>query len=258
MAGFLYFKPHTTRNVTLAEAAAWGLGYAFEREPLSCACMANTPTGGAGVVFADPRRHADGGIKMDMDAQVWRKMPAAKHPELYIGYWKDAVPEPVDLARKNQLLGYKVELADGNRWEVPVVRSFDMGAEALQSNLPSYLDVDDNGNLVPGQVMPLYAHLWELTTPFAEQMLADQYSGPEVTVEEIRAAACRLLQVNYVVSAAEIAVIHLLTTEQLAHNIVAVAIDWPTYCQWRETCVQKKTIFQAMADTLGQELGHVD
>jgi len=85
-------------------------------------------------------------------------------------------------------------------------------------------------------------------------MMADQFSGPEVTVEAIRDAACRLLQVNYAVNATEIVLIHLLTTEQLAHNIVAVAIDWPTYCQWKAICDQKKTS-QAMADSLGRELG---
>lgn len=257
MSGFLYFKPHQTRNVTLKDAKEWGLGYAFEREPLSCACMANTPTGGSGVVFADARRHEEGGIKMDMAEQVWRKMPRPGQPELYVGYWKEATPEPIDLARSQQLIGYKVQLADGNRWEVPVVRSFDIGSESLQSNLPSYLDVDESGKLVPGQTIPLYAHLWELTAKFAEQMLADQFNGPEVTIEDIRDAAKRLLQVNYVVDAVEIACIHLLTTEQLAHNIVAVAIDWPTYCQWKTICDQKKT-FQAMADTLGRELGRAD
>ena len=247
MAGFLYFKPHTTRNVTLAEAAAWGLGYAFEREPLSCACMANTPTGGAGVVFADPRRHADGGIKMDMDAQVWRKMPAAKHPELYIGYWKDAVPEPVDLARTQQLSGYSLRLADGNSWIVPTVRLFDESAGVLRTNLPCYIDIDEAGKPVNGQPLSAYSHLWDLTAPFAEEMLADGESPREATQEEIENTARTLLQTNYVVDWPEIAAAHVLTNQQMAHNIVAVAVDWPTYLRWREVS-KKKTPSPVISD----------
>lgn len=238
MSGFLYFRPGQTRNVTREDVTEWGLAYAFERSPLSCMCMANTPTGGAGVVFADPSRQGEGRVKMDLAAQEWRKMPRAGLPEIYCGYWRDAAPTPQDLARAKQLPGYSIPLADGHQWTIPVVRLFDEFAGHLTSNLPCYLDVDEQGRPVNGQPLSAYAHLWELTAPFAEQMLAED--SKESTTEQIADAACALLQTNYVVDWPEIAAAKALTNQQMIHNIVAVAIDWPTYLRWQEV-VKKKT-----------------
>jgi len=237
--GFLYFRPSQTRNVSQDDVKAWGLSYAFETPPVTCVCHAHTPTGSTGVVFADPSRHDDGRVKMDMENQAWRKMKRPGEPDVFVGYWKDAPPTPLDLARKNQLGGYLVSLADGARWLCPVVRYFDESAVELRTNLPSYLDVDDKGELVPGQVLPLYAHLWNLTAPFAEQMLADDEGGPEVNKADINKAAQALLQTNYVIGANEIAHGHFLTTEQMTHNIVAIAVDWPTYLKWQEVSKKK-------------------
>ncbi len=239
MAGFLYFRPQHTRPITLADVKAWGLGYAFERAPQSGVCQTNTPTGTTGSVFADPARHGEGQVKMDMDAQVWRKIPRSGLPDVYVGYWKESPPQPFDLARANQLSGYTIRLADGNTWLVPTVRYFDEAACQLKSNLPCYLDLDETGRPIPGQVVAAYAQLWELTAPYAEQMLATGDGGPDVSNEDIYQAARTLLQVNYVMDFVELVQLQLLTTEQLAHNIVALAVDWPTYLRWRETL--KKT-----------------
>jgi len=240
VSGFLYFKPNQQRNVKAEDVKAWGLSYAVESPPESRPCQLRTPTGGAGVVFADPSRHAQGAIKMDMEAQEWRLMKRPGDCEIYIGVWKDSPPQPADLARKNQLGGYWVTLADGKQWLCPVVRYFDESAAQLRSNLPSYLDIGDDGELVPGQVLPLHAHLWDITAPYAEQMLADaDGGGPDVSAADISKAARTLLQVNYTVGANEIAAARILTTEQMTHNIVAVAVDWPTYLKWREVSKKK-------------------
>lgn len=233
-SGYLYFRPKQSRPITMDDVRAWGLGYAFEASPHSCNCIANTPTGGSGMLFADKGRHEDGRVKMDMEAQEWRKMPRPGQEDIHIGFWKDHRPGPDDLRRASQLSGYRIPLADGKQWLVPTVRYFDESVGELRSNLPSYIDVDENGSPVVGQVMPLYAHLWDITAPFVEQMLSDE-GGPDTTVEEIRQTAKVLLQANYVMDWIEIAQSQILTTEQLAHNIVAVAVDWPTYLNWRET-----------------------
>jgi hypothetical protein len=237
MAGFLYFRPQQTKNVSPDDVKAWGLSYAFEQPPESRVCHNNTPTKTAGIVFADGKRQEPGNVKMDMENQVWRKMPRPGQQDIYVGYWKESPPGPGDLARANQLSGYSLRLADGSEWLVPVVRLFDEASGQPRSNLPSYLDIDENGKTIPGQVMPLYAHLWDLTAPFAEQMMSE--GGPEVSRDDIYQAARTLLQVNYVVDMIEIVQAHLLTTEQLAHNIVAVAVDWPTYLRWREVSKKK-------------------
>jgi hypothetical protein len=238
MPGFLYFKPQHMTPVSRDDVKTWGLSYAFERTPQSGVCRNNTPSGTAGSIFADPSRHADGIVKMDMAAQVWRKMPRPGQQDMDVGYFKDSPPGPEDLKRANQLSGYLWKLADGQQWLVPTVRMFDESSATLVSTLPSYIDIDDNGKPIRGQVMPLYAHLWELTAPFAEQMLSDE-GGPDVSDEDITLAARSLLQVNDVVDLVEMVQLRLLSTEQNAHNIVALAVDWPTYLKWAEVSKKK-------------------
>lgn len=238
MSGFLYFVPKFSRQVTLKDIKTWCLGYAFESAVRGGICQNNTPTKTQGTIFADPGRHDEGRIKMDMDAQVWRKMPRPGQEDVYIGYWKDSPPGPDDLKRANQLGGYQLKLADGKQWLIPVVRLFDEAAGELRSNLPSYIDVDDNGNPKPGQVVPLYAHLEDLTAPFAEAMI----SSPDTNFEDvdIYRAARVLLQVNYVVDMIEIAQAKVLTDEQMAHSIIAAAIDWPSYLRWQKVSKKKE------------------
>lgn len=217
----------------------WGLGYAFEGVPLSREIHNKTPSGGAGILFADPKRQAEGSVKCDMDAQEWRKMPRPGQSDIYIGYWKDAPPTPEDLARKNQLGGYSIPLADDKRWNIPLVRMFDEAAGQLKSNLPCYIDLDESGKPVNGQPLAAYAHLWELTAPYAEQMMAEGEEAEDTTQEDIQNAARTILQVNYLVDWPELAVARVLTNQQMAHNVVAVAVDWPTYLKWREVSKKK-------------------
>jgi hypothetical protein len=224
----------------MGEVKAWGLGYAFDKPPASGVCQGNTPSGTVGSVFGDPTRHEDGSIKMDMEAQVWRKMPRPGQQDMFLGYWKESVPEPKDLARANQLTGYMLKLADGNDWLIPVVKIFSESDGTHRSNLPAYLDVDDEGKPVAGSVMPIYAHLEELTAPFAEQMFSDKVDDSSITKEDIDLAARTLLQTNYVVDLIEIAAIHLLSYHEQSHQIVSLSIDWPGYLRWKETLKKKE------------------
>lgn len=238
MAGFLYFRPHETKPVTVPDLVALGLGYAFTRGVHHGLCQGDTPTRSIGCVFADPERMGDRAVKMDRPNQAWRKLPKS---DLWCGYWKDAPPTPADLARAQQLPGYPVKLAGGREWLIPLVRLFDQPAGKTVSNLPCAIECDDDGNWHRASTIDQYAHLWEATTPIAEAMLAqyapregEQPTAVDVADKDIFHAIVTLLQANYVVGPGELSLMAALTSEASTHAAVMAACDWVTFLAWHD------------------------
>jgi len=243
MAGFLYFKPNHLTPLAPADIKAWGLGYAFTGPLAHCVCQRNTPNGQPGTVFADAHRMGELAIAMDMAQQDWRPMPGG---DLYVGYWRNHKPTPEDLERPTQITGYKVKLADDQQWQIPLVRRFDVSQRTTVSNLPCYMELDEQGKWQRGQVLDVHAHLWNVTEPIADALIGEYVHGrpPVVDDEKIMAAIVSLLMANYVVSAAELSLMHAFTSEANTHAAVMSACDWPTFLQWYETDEQKKSALE--------------
>ncbi len=251
MGGFLYFRPAQVKNVSPEDVATWGLGYAFERSPISCVCHNNTPTGTAGVVFGDDKRHAAGGVKMNLEAQEWSKRPTPQG--VYVGYWKESPPTPADLKRQQQLGGFRIQMRDGNEWMCPAVRMFDADSEQLKTALPAKFDLDESGNPVAGDVVAEYASLYELMSDYAAHMQAGTLDAhfESLTMAQLCGDAAKLLQANYTIGLHEIRALNLWQVRgdacSEASTTVLAAIDYPTYSQW-ELAKQKKTPSLAAAD----------
>ena len=245
MAGFLYFKPLHARHVTRGDLAQWHLGYAFPRGVQVGLCQANTPSGAAGTVFGDPQRLGEYGVRMDMAAQQWQKVPKS---DVWVGYWREAKPQPAQLAREPQIPGYAVKLADGQEWQIPLVRRFDTLALASVSNLPCYMECDDDGNWHRGELLQEHAHLWALTQPIADALLANyvEQRENEPTDAQVFGAAVGLLQANYVVGSGELSLMRAFTNEARTHAAVSAGCDWPTFVAWAEN--QKKSAPQPTSD----------
>jgi hypothetical protein len=240
MSGFLYFKPGASA-VSIESVKEWGLGYAFDTRVAGTKCQGGTPTGAAGIVFADKQRMGEQPIRMDLANQVWGKIPGT---DLHVGYWKDAPPTPDCLARGKQLPGLTVRLANDREWTIPLVRRFDRDSSELVSALPCYMTCGDDGNWVRGQVVDIHAHLWDLVTPFAQDILhqydEDGDKQPRIFSDtEICNTVTTLLQTNYVVGPGELSVIRAYAEEAATHGAILAACDFLTFLSWFED--QKKS-----------------
>jgi hypothetical protein len=140
-----------------------------------------------------------------------------------------------------QLAGYTVKLAGGHEWMIPLVRRFDRTQLTTVSNLPTYLELDDDGNWQRGEVLEAHAHLWDATAPVADALLAEYVEGqaPQVADAAIASAVATLLAENYVVGPGELALMRALSSEDSTHAAAMAACDWPTFDAWFEE--QKKS-----------------
>jgi hypothetical protein len=224
MPGFLYFAELTT-DPTIATVRELGLSYAFASAPASREVQGHTPSGNRGRVFGDSKRLGDL-PKLDMDNQVWRKIPGK---EVWVGYWKDAKPGPADLARAEQLAGFNIKMADGNEWLIPVVRAFDEDCGKAVPVLPALYGLDDDGKLTRGEIQAAHRWLWDLTEPAWQAMLNEG----ELTDQDCLDTACKVIGANYAVDVVELAGVLQVFSPQLSPaGVVALALDYRTFAGW--------------------------
>lgn len=220
MSSFLYFFPDLQGFIDFERL---GLGHAgtgvTTRE-------ANTPHG-RGILAMSGGQSSD--AKYEDDKQTWRKIPEkfCKVPA-WCGYWNDRPPTVDDLARKNQLPGELVTLADGKQWLVPVLRKYrqdDSPGLVYDISLPTMLDYSDDGDLTLGEVAPQYRQVWEMGLKVG-QSLAWGDEGDEASVDfgQVVEFAGPLLGLNYRVSMFELVFLKLVGVKE-AEQIVHVALD---------------------------------
>lgn len=225
MAGFLYFAPGDIATVSNSQANQWGLGHVAGRDG-SLTCRQVSASIGSGCVFALADDHR-GAVKFDADKQTWRKIPEKfTTRELWIGWWNDDRPGVSDLARKNQLPGRMVELLNGERWLVPLLRKWENEDKVRwRTVLPTVIDFNDDGDLVVGDVAPQYRQVWDKSLPIAQQLC---FGTEGVAYDDVIALAGPLLGLNYRVSIVEVVILGLISTHE-AKTIIDAALDIETF-----------------------------
>ena len=135
---FLYYTNYQQHNPDLSD-----ISYAFECGPAPC--KVRDGPDGQGVIYADNKVQRVGYYP---DEQTWKKIPQTSW---WVGM--SSKPIPSDLARKDQIAGDEVE-----GWHIPIARSFiaQDGEIRWLNKLPSYSDLDDEGNWIPGNVLEKY------------------------------------------------------------------------------------------------------
>ena len=160
MAGFLYFLPNHRGPISPAILAEYGLSHIVDQGDRThgCECVANGPHGGPGVTVGRLGSFTHEEIRQS-DAVEWVKFPkphATK--QAWLGWYKDRpMPTPDDLARKVQLPGESITLADGHKWLVPIARDFEGACK-----VPRCFDLDEEtGEWVPVKIRKEYTKLWD-------------------------------------------------------------------------------------------------
>jgi hypothetical protein len=233
MASFLYFHPGGPAAITPKHVTKIGLDYALDGAQLEGRRVNNnSPSGKPGLLFADSARQGGKAVGYYADQQTWRQMPSiGGRPELWVGYWNDAKPTPGELQRPQMLRGPLITFADGNQWQIPIVRHYDV--DHYQSALPAYLDYDDSGKVVKGNPLEKYNELWELTTPIAEAHISDA----ECTDDQLYTAIFALLGANYTVGMAEIIALQILADDESLALAALASCRYDKLLEW----LQKKT-----------------
>jgi hypothetical protein len=236
MSGFLYYVAGDQRPVTRELVAKWGLGYAFPGSIEGRPCNHNSMTGSQGYVFGDPARQGNRAAGMYANEQTWRKLPTVEgRPELWVGYYNEAKPTPSDLQREKLVRGPKIPLADGQKWQIPIVRRYDDALQLWQSELPAYLDYDETGRIITGEPLAEYRDLWEITAPLASA----QFAGEKLTDDLIMSAVEKLLQANYVVALPELIALQALADNDIVGTIIMVACRYRQLLSWIDELEKK-------------------
>ena len=117
--------------------------------------------------------------------QTWT--PVGDGSLLWIGVDTAEPPKPEEMARKKQYDGYAVLLADGNRWNVPIIRAPDDSTA-----LPRDMIWDATGRLIE-PIKPLYQAYWDETAETAGWV----FDGKEPDYARALELAIRALSINY-------------------------------------------------------------
>lgn len=230
MGAFGYFVEGADAPVTRAQLAHWGLAHAFEGVPNHTKCAG--PGGGVGVLLWDAPRLAPYQPVYRPDEQSWRQAPKKFAPALpwHIGHYKGQQPTAADLARSEMVEGLALELR-GELWQIPVVKST-LADGGPWSPLPSYLDFDEEGEPVRGDVVDEHAWLLQCVEPFWDAWLA-AFEALEEGAEtfsmalprSVPADAARLLSANYRIGPVEAGRLRLFRTDGDVANLMQIACD---------------------------------
>jgi hypothetical protein len=242
MAGFLYMLAGDTRPVDQRNVAEIGLGYAFPDGCQSREVSSSNISGKPGRVIGEPLDMPSGcELGFYADRQKWRAMPRVDDgPELWLGYWIDHLPGPEDLRRDTPIRTHQVKLDDGQFWEVPIIGHRE--SDVLVPDLPAYMDINDEGRRVRGELLAECQALWEKIAPLADKYFAHELKqGDEPTDDEQWQATVDLLQAVYRVDVFEIVALRLfLEQSDSIGTIWMIATEYEFLLQMIDAA-QKKT-----------------
>ena len=170
MAAPLYFLPKMTRallcphgKLSRSVLASRGLGQVWADVDLDDLCVneiavSGGPGGTHGLLLsALPVATREPPRRLQYDAKDTHvRWASALGGELWIGIDDLSPVEPADLVRKKPLRGHWIELADGQAWEVPILRHPLEGS----TELPRDFTYDDAGQLQV-TIKERYRQLWE-------------------------------------------------------------------------------------------------
>lgn len=237
MAGFFYFIPGAKASDNPSQLNQWGLSYLVDGDDRLYQRQCGGPGGEAGLILGSQHNFESEDVKMSASLQ-WRKFPKPfADRQAYIG-WDPAKQMPVasDLARPKQLSGIPLTLADGAKWQIPTAKAVGTDGTSYCSLPMSYGVDEETGDWIANQVMPKYRAIWNHANSYLESMMQavaaeakkENPGEPQWEIPDYQSMIVDALQVNYRVSAMELATLGVLTTE-IAQPIANILIDAQGY-----------------------------
>lgn len=232
MAQPLYFLPGLSRSQLLPGGklsrsllAGRGLGEIFDdvgvgRDDFATAELAGRGPGNKSGIFLcyhTPAGEVPRRVDYRPDEQAWHEAGDG----LWIGLDTDDPPTPLDLSRRKQHAGYRLELADGQSWVVPVIRRPDGTTE-----LPTDLYWDTAGKLVE-PLKERYRAYWDQTAEVAEWFFGEKgFDAEGFEKGKALELAVRALGLNYRFGRAEQNVLRVVDRENFL-TVLAYTVDVP-------------------------------
>lgn len=192
--------------------------------------VSNGPGGQNGVIVSDEV------VGYYPQQQKWVPAPIgdAETPPYWVGFNRDALPTVADLAREDMLTGKPVTFRNGSTWQVPVLREWQDGGDALpiwSTPLPLMVDIDRYGRAIDGPVVPEYRDLFDVGLKILIRLITSKDpEGFAITNDVFMQFAADALGCNYRVSLLELSsqVMDCLSTDD-AIKVVKTAIDLEGY-----------------------------
>lgn len=232
MAGFIYFLPGET-NFQESLLRKYGIEHIRDLgDSLLGQGVINGPDNQPGWLVGN----ASAGLTQHdvrwSDKLDWRPFPKSQaegveRPALCC--WKrDAMPRPADLARRKQLTGEVLTLADNQCWLVPNARRW--ADDCFMVAVPRSVDIDnETGSFVYGEVLPAYRKIWEHANCYWQNMVeASRLATPgepaAFAIDNPIQLIVDALAANYRVSARELGILGAID-DQMVGMVADVLID---------------------------------
>lgn len=173
------------------------------------------PDNGPGVVFSWPTNDPRSVIAYLPDSQEW--IPAVQSGDLpagryWVGFTKQSMPTPQDLAWANQFEGGGVVLGDRYEWMIPAA-----------GMLPKDVVLQPDGRPVE-EVQLQYRDFWEMSQPWFEWMASLDFDNPPTVdwCSEAWALILRAIGMNYMITPEVVSHLRLINSSTRANVMVAI------------------------------------
>ena len=239
MNGFLYYLPNV-QSIDIEKITSMPIAYAFSRtDSIAKNQVANGPDKQHGTIVCATGRMPAARCKYLPKDQIWLHHAASNY---WVGMYKDANIHPSELQRDEMLFGADVELADGNKWMVPVARHWSNADDAedyerFEVMLPRTIKWDGGNSYIYGPVVKRHAMLWSIANAVHSVRLGGETVDELIaTDEQLQAlkgsgmvfAAIHALQANYYIGPAECNLLNMFD-EDSPRKILDVLCDWHNY-----------------------------
>lgn len=176
-------------------------------------------------------------LRYEPNAQTWKPIKGEDDIAYWIGWYTDAKPGPMQLARQHGLGGRSVRLADGQEWIVPVVYLVN-----CECQLPRRYGIGDGGQ-TEALVAQEYRGLLEKADQIMDAISQWRDSNKTDLVVDVAMLADALicgLGFNYRLGRAEVLALELLDDKAIARGAFAM-VEFDKAFE----AVQKKTLDMA-------------